>query len=176
MTSVCLKFWWLFEWWTESAISTFFPSFFHLLQTNYSKQKAPLHSFYHLISSRVWPKNHSCSHCHKLNLQTAANFKMQRQQIPNISANVRFENSTTVAVNITVSWYMTPCRMLHKYRRSALTRYLIHQATINSSMKLEATSCSEILVRLIQTTRHYIQERLVSINAASRYSYLREKS
>jgi hypothetical protein len=100
---------------------------------------------------------------------------MQRQQIPNVSAKASFENSTTVAVNITVSWYMTPSSLLHKYRRSALNRYLIHQGTINSSMKLEAASCSEILVHLIQTTRHYIQKRVVSINADSRFSYLREK-
>jgi len=98
---------------------------------------------------------------------------MQRQK-KYISANVSFENFTTVAVNITVSWYVTPCSLVHRYRRSALTRYLIRQGTINPSMKLEVASCSETLVPLIQTTSTYILS--VSINVAARFSFPREKS
>jgi hypothetical protein len=111
-----------------------------------------------------------------LNIQPAATLKMQRQQISNISANVSFENFTTAAVNITVSWYVTPCSLVHSYRRSALTRYLIHQSTINSSIKLETASCSETLVPLIQTILPYIEKSVVSISAAARFSFPREKS
>jgi hypothetical protein len=103
-------------------------------------------------------------------------FNLQLQKFSNISANVSLENFTTVAVNITVSWYVTPCSLVHRYRRSALTCYLIHQGMINSSMKWKAASCSETLVSLIQTTRPYIKKRVVSINAAARFSFPREKS
>lgn len=92
---------------------------------------------------------------------------MQGQQISNKSANVSFENFTTMAVKIAVSWYVTPCILAHRYRCSTLTHYLILQGTINRS---------GTLVPLTQTTRHYIQTRVVSISVAARFSFPREKS
>jgi len=153
----------------------FFPEFHSTSPSKLLLTKGSITSFYRPISSRVSPDKHSCSHCHTLNIQPAATLKMQRQRISNISANMSFENFTTVAVNITVSWYVTPCSFVHSYRRSALTHYFIHQGTINSSMKLEAVTCSETLVRLIQTTRPDIQKRVVSIKAAPRFSFTRSK-